>query len=63
MCHSEGQLLRHGPGCTCGCCGGGLQFRSFYTAEEELERLKGYKDELEKELAGVQERINQHKGQ
>ena len=63
MCQPrESQQLGHGPGCSCGCCGSGSQFRRFYTTEEELDRLKSYKDELEKDLAGVQERISQYKG-
>jgi hypothetical protein len=31
--------------------------RRFQTKEEQLDELKSYKDELEKELAGVMERI------
>jgi len=42
-------------GCSCGCCGCGPSFRSFFSAKEELERLETYKDQLKKELAGVEE--------
>ena len=34
------------------CCG-----RQFYTKEEKLEWLEGYKEQLEKELQGVTERL------
>jgi hypothetical protein len=47
--------------CNCGCCGCEPSFRSFLTTEEKLERLKTYRDQLEKELAGVQERIGEIK--
>jgi len=42
--------------------GCGPPFRTFLTIEEKLERLKNYRDQLEKKLAGVQEqssKINQ----
>jgi len=45
--------------CSCGCCECGLSFRSFLTTEEKLERLKNYREQLEKELAGVQEQIGE----
>jgi Skp family chaperone for outer membrane proteins len=44
-----------------GCCGPGLFFRHFRTAKEEQERLDAYKDQLQKELAGVEERIQKCK--
>jgi hypothetical protein len=47
-------------GCTCG-CGCGPSFRRFYSLEEERERLESYKDELKKELAGVEERLTELK--
>lgn len=43
-----------GP-CECGCC---PPFRRFYSSEEKKERLENYRDELKKELAGVEERIS-----
>jgi len=45
--------------CNCGCCGCGPSFRAFLTKEEKLDRLKSYQDQLEKELAGVQEQIGE----
>ena len=48
-------------GCTCGCgCGPG--FRRFFSSKEEQEWLEGYRDQLKKEIAGVEERIKQIKG-
>ena len=38
------------------CCGGE---RSFLTKDEKIEMLKEYKDSLEKETKGVQERIRE----
>jgi hypothetical protein len=50
-------------GCTCGCCGCGCgpSFRSFFSANEEQERLEFYRDRVKKELAGVEERIKEFK--
>lgn len=42
-----------GP-CQCGCC---PPLRRFYSSEEQRERLENYRDQLKKELAGVEERI------
>lgn len=49
--------------CTCGCCGCGCgpAFRSFFSVKEDQERLKSYKDQLKKELAGVEECIKELK--
>ncbi len=44
-------------GCECGGIRSGV--RSFLTKEEKLEILKNYKEELEKEVQGVSERIKQ----
>jgi len=41
--------------CYCGCDGE----RSFLTKEEKIEMLKDYKDYLEKEAKGVEERIEE----
>jgi len=51
-------------GCTCGCCGCGCgpSFRRFFSSKEELECLETYMGQLKKELAGVEERINELKG-
>ena len=42
------------------CCGtGGYGGRSFLTKEERLAMLKEYKDDLEKEVKGIEERIKE----
>ncbi len=46
-------------GCGCGCCGCGHGFRRFFTAEERRESLENYKEQLKKELAGLEERIEE----
>ena len=38
------------------CCGTG-NFRNFLTSEEKIEMMQEYKDELEKEVQGISERI------
>lgn len=50
-------------GCTCGCCecGCGSSFRRFFSSKEEQECLETYKDQLKKELDGVEERIQRLK--
>jgi hypothetical protein len=45
--------------CDCGC---GPSFRRFITSKEKLECMEEYKDQLEKELAGVKERIQELEG-
>jgi hypothetical protein len=47
--------------CSCGCygCGCGSSFRRFFSSKEESECLENYKGQLEKELAGVEERIRE----
>jgi hypothetical protein len=43
-----------------GCGGhGGYGVRSFLTKEEKLAMLKEYKEDLEKEVQGVEERIKE----
>ena len=44
-----------------GCGGGGWSYggRSFLTKEEKLALLKEYKEDLEKEVKGVEERIKE----
>ena len=44
-------------GCTGGCCSYGQGFRHFFSFKEEKERLENYRDQLKKELAGVEESI------
>ena len=45
----------------CCCCAPGLFFRRYRTEKEEQERLDAYKEQLQKELAGVEERIQKLK--
>ena len=45
----------------CCCCAPGLFIRRFRTSKEEEERLQAYKDQLQKELAGLEERIQKLK--
>jgi hypothetical protein len=46
-------------GCTCGCCGCGCgpSFRSFFSVKEDSKRFESYRDQLKKEMAGVEECI------
>jgi hypothetical protein len=49
--------MRYGYG-----CGGGVwsySGRGFLTKEEKLTMIKEYKEDLEKEVAGVEERIKE----
>lgn len=41
----------------CSCCG--PRFRHFMTSEEKQKMLKEYREQLEKELTGVKERIDE----
>ncbi len=50
--------------CECGSecgCGGGRGMRGFLTKEERIEILSEYKEQLEKEAKGVDERIKELK--
>ncbi len=47
---------RQMTGCGCGCPG---SFRRFVSKAEEQERLKTYAENLQQELAGVRERIDE----
>ena len=65
MCQSTPSQRPMGvAGCTCGCCGCGCGqgFRRFFSRKEELECVENYRDQLKKELAGVEERIKESKG-
>ncbi|MGE5662236.1 MAG: hypothetical protein ACM3X1_08315 [Ignavibacteriales bacterium] len=47
---------------SCGCSSSGRDFgkvRSFLTREEKVSMLKEYKDDLEREVQGVTERIKE----
>ena len=64
MCQTRGSQRTLGArGCNCGCCGCGCGtiLRRFISAQEEQERLEEYRDQLQKELAGVEECIQELK--
>jgi hypothetical protein len=64
MCQPGGRQSYTGmSGCTCGCCGCGCgpPFRRFFSSTEERECLEACRDQLKKELAGVEERIKEFK--
>ncbi|MEW6110611.1 MAG: hypothetical protein AB1664_00650 [Thermodesulfobacteriota bacterium] len=46
-------------GCTCGC--GGPPIRRFFSSKEEEEWMEDYRDQLKKELAGLEERLKERK--
>lgn len=63
MCQPGGGQRSFGAwGSNCGCCGCGSFFRRFISAKEEQEKLEKYRDQLNKELAGVEESIHELKG-
>jgi len=58
-CHTTGRhapAMHHGASC---CCGGFP--RQFVSQEERRERLKKYREQLKKELSGVEEALEQMK--
>lgn len=64
MCQPGGSQRRIGArACNCGCCGCGcgMFFRRFISAKEEQESLEEYRDQLKKELTGLEERIQELK--
>jgi|GEM_PF-1291841 len=63
MCQptTRANLVGSAPLADCGCgCGGGV--RRFFSAAEEQECLESYKQQLLKEVAGVEERLDTLKG-
>ena len=48
---------------SCCCCSPGSFFRRFESSKEKRERLEEYKAQLENELAGVNEQIQDLKGE
>jgi hypothetical protein len=42
----------------CCCCEPGRMVRRFVSSKEEAEKLQQYKEQLEKEIAGIDERID-----
>ena len=62
MCQPRGAPRYMGMfGCGCGCEWSPL-FRRFFSTKEEQERLETYRNQLKKELAGIEERIKELKG-
>lgn len=64
MCQPRvNQYHPHMAGYNSGCCGCGCGplLRRFLTTEEQLERLKNYREQLAKDLAAIQERISEFK--
>lgn len=51
-----------GYNCGCGGCVCDTFIRRFISAKEEQERLEDYREQLEKELTGVEEYLQEHKG-
>ena len=56
MHHTSESQSAHGA-CGCSCGEGGMFFRRYISKKEEQERLEEYRDQLKKELTGVEERI------
>ena len=63
MCCDPKGSLRNPVGLECSCCGPGGLFRRFVTSEEAEKCLEEYKDQLKREIAGVEERIRGLKGE
>ena len=58
MCDSKGgHSTSGGHGCSCGCCGCGSFSRRFITKKEKMECLENYREQLKKELEGLEEHI------
>jgi hypothetical protein len=53
MCHPHAKQMPH-TGCCCGC---GQIPRHFVSKREKAEKLQKYVNELKKEIAGVEEKI------
>jgi hypothetical protein len=62
-CGCGGHHRRHEDYCGCGMHGHGHEYRRrFLTKAEKIEKLKGYVDELKKELKAVEEKIKEMQG-
>jgi hypothetical protein len=60
MCQPRIEHRHSGFGaCSCGC--GGPQFRRFFSAKEEEEWLERCRDQLKKELAGLEEYMKERR--
>jgi len=65
MCQPRGSQSRLGAwGYDYGCCecGCGMFFRRFISKKEKQERLEECRDQLKKEIEGIEERIQELKG-
>lgn len=47
--------------CGCGCDCGPRGFRRYLTTKEEIDILEDYKKRLQKEIAGIEERVKELK--
>lgn len=56
-----GHTGRGGGACVCGCGSGGFFPRLYISRQEEKDWLEKYRNELKKELAGVEERLKELK--
>ena len=56
-CHTDHRERKHGCGCASGRGHGHGFRRNYVTREERKERLEAYRDELRKELTGVDEAL------
>jgi len=54
-CEPKVARISRASGC---CCGPGHMTRRFVSSKEEAEKLEQYREQLEKEIAGIDERIN-----
>jgi len=62
-CGCGGHHRRHEDHCGCGMHGHGNEYRRrFFSKAEKIEKLKGYADELKKELKAVEEKIKEMQG-
>ncbi len=60
MC-CEPRVVKTSRDSDCCCCEPGHVVRRFVSSKEEADRLARYRDQLEKEIAGIDERIEELK--
>lgn len=66
MCQPRTERTHSSLGtCSCGCCGCGCgpSFRRYFSEKEEVEWMENYRDQLNKELAGLEERLKERRDQ